>query len=117
MSTLLSQLAEQAENLINLYNRNLAAGLEPMDSAIDGSDAEGSENQYTIDLSNRPKEQPLIMLPTWWIWPRLRHWMQWERPGKRLHCWTGMFDLVNTRSNRHFSRRANASFRDKLAGR
>ncbi|MDA1219162.1 MAG: hypothetical protein O2909_06955 [Chloroflexi bacterium] len=47
----LSQLVEQAKNLVNLYNRNLVAGLELLDSAAVGSDAQGPENQHTIDLS------------------------------------------------------------------
>ena len=48
----LSQLLEQAEKLVNVYNRNLAADLELLDRAVDGSDAQGSENRHTIDLSN-----------------------------------------------------------------
>ena len=49
-----TKAVEHAEKLVNLYNRDLAAGPEPLETAIDGSDAQGSETRRTIDLSNLP---------------------------------------------------------------
>jgi hypothetical protein len=47
----LSQMVEQAEKLVDLYNGNLAAGLELLDSAVDGPDVQESEYHQTINLS------------------------------------------------------------------
>ena len=48
----LPQLVEQAEKLVDLYNRDLAADLELMDNTADGHDGQGSEDRHTIDQSN-----------------------------------------------------------------
>ena len=48
----LSQLVEQAEKLAILYNRDLAADLEQLDSGVNESDSKGSETRHAIDLSD-----------------------------------------------------------------
>ena len=40
----------QAEKLVNLYNRNLAANFELLDFAVRGSEARGPEARHAIDL-------------------------------------------------------------------
>lgn len=48
----LSQLVKQAEKPVGGYNQNMAAEFELLDSTIEGSDARGSENRWSIDQSN-----------------------------------------------------------------
>ena len=45
-------LVEQAEKLVDLNNRDLTGDLELLDRAAGGSDAKGSENRHSIDLSS-----------------------------------------------------------------
>ena len=48
----LAHLVEQAEKLVNTYNRDLAADMELLDRAADGIQVEGPEMRHTIDQSN-----------------------------------------------------------------
>ena len=43
---------EQAEKLVNAYNRNLAADLDLLDRAVDGIDGQETENRRTIDRTH-----------------------------------------------------------------
>ena len=46
----LSQLVEQAEKLVDFYNRDLSSDIDLLDSAAEGSDAPESETRHMIDL-------------------------------------------------------------------